>query len=108
MLQLYPGNYSKEGVQILIQKTRESGFGVPSRNQTSIRRGPLRQPLHCMRHVHDPQTNIARSGLLHGYRMISLRLNLDIPSKIRGAMGEEKSAFNLDDWDSDISEIEDL
>ena len=40
--------------------------------------------------------------------MNPLRLNLDIPSKIRGAMGEDKSAFNLDDWDSDISEIEDL
>ena len=40
--------------------------------------------------------------------MNPLRLNLDIPSKIRGAMGEDESGFNLDDWDSDISEIEDL
>ena len=40
--------------------------------------------------------------------MNPLRLNLDIPSKIRGTMGEENSPFNLDDWGSDISGIEDL
>jgi hypothetical protein len=40
--------------------------------------------------------------------MNPLRLNLDIPSKIRGAMGDDDSAFNLGDWNTDVSEIEDL
>tara|TARA_B100000683_G_scaffold215711_2_gene211100 strand:- start:2301 stop:2423 length:123 start_codon:yes stop_codon:yes gene_type:complete len=40
--------------------------------------------------------------------MNPLRLNLDITSKISDTMGEEKSPFNLGDWGSDISEIEDF